>query len=85
MNPRYIVAAAAVCVIVLLWLARDVAAVKTQLRDLQSHRLVEMYDDAAAAPEDDDDQIVVAAPPPAPPPPSAPAAPQDGEDVAFEG
>ena len=83
MNPRYIVAAAAVCVIVLLWLARDVAAVKTQLRDLQSHRLVEMYDDNPAA--DDDDQIV-AAPPPAPPPPSAPpaATSQDG-DVAFEG
>jgi hypothetical protein len=79
MNPRYIVAAAAVCVIVLLWLARDVAAVKTQLRDLQSHRLVEMYDTP-----DVDDQIV-AAPPPAPPPPSAPAAPQDGGDDAFEG
>jgi hypothetical protein len=79
MNPRYIVAAAAVCVIVLLWLARDVAAVKTQLRDLQSHRLVEMYDDTPDVDE------IVAAPPPAPPPPSAPAAPQDGEDDAFEG
>jgi hypothetical protein len=82
MNPRYIVAAAAVCVIVLLWLARDVAAVKTQLRDLQSHRLVEMYDDTPDVDE------IVAAPAPAPPPPSAPppaAAPQDGEDDAFEG
>jgi hypothetical protein len=85
MNPRYIVAAAAVCVIVLLWLARDVAAVKTQLRDLQSHRLVEMYDDPDPAdPAADDDQIV-AAPPPAPPPPAAPAAPQGGEEDAFEG
>ena len=86
-NPRYLVAAAAVCVLVLLWLARDVAAVKTQLRDLQSHRLVETWDDdATQAADDDQADDIVAAPPPAPPPPSAPpaATPQDG-DVAFEG
>ena len=86
-NPRYLVAAAAVCVIVLLWLARDVAAVKTQLRDLQSHRLVETWDDdATQAADDDQADDIVAAPPPAPPPPAAaPAAAVQDDEIAFEG
>ena len=86
-NPRYLVAAAAVCVIVLLWLARDVAAVKTQLRALQSHRLVETWDDdATQAADDDQADDIVAAPPPAPPPPAAaPAAAVQDDEIAFEG
>ena len=86
-NPRYLVAAAAVCVLVLLWLARDVAAVKTQLRDLQSHRLVEMYGDDDQVDDDDEINDIVAAPPPAPPPPAAapPAAAVQDDEIAFEG